>query len=157
MAKLRDDDARYIKYLLYEQKNQCAKIAKIEDELEEMLPSHSSSLVKFSHDDGQVGISEPEKWTIIRNESVRAKELYSELRKRKRQKEAVSRAMERMDETESQIIFLRYHDEQSHNRVAKAVFMWSENKRNPSNTYWRTHERILNKVARAVLVERWPL
>ncbi len=154
-AKLRDDDARYIKYLLYEQRHQDAKIRELEEELDEMLPSCSSSIVRFSHDEGQAEDSQPEKWTIIRNESLRAKELYSELRKRRRQKEAVTRAVECMDKTESQIVILRYYNEQSHNQVARALHMWSGKKRNPSNTYWRTHERILRKVAQAVMVERW--
>ncbi len=152
MTKLRDDDARYIKYLLYEQKHQDAKIAEIEEELEEMLPSATASIVRFGHDLCQAEDSQPEKWTIIRNESVRAKELYSELRKRKRQKEAVSRAMECMDEQESQIVFLRYHNEQSHNQVAKGVHMWDKHEKGPSRGYWRAQERILKKVARAVLI-----
>ena len=155
IQKLRDDDARYIKYLLYEQQHQDAKIRELEEELDEMLPAYSSSVVRFSHDEGLREDSQPEKWAIIRNESVRAKELYAELRKRKRQKEAITRAMEVMDHAESQIILLRYYEQKPHNHVAKGVHMWSNRKRNPSNTYWRTHEKILKKVAQVVLIERW--
>jgi len=81
--KLRDSDFRYVEKLLYDQKTHDAQIALLEEELEEMLPAFSSSIVKFSHDEGMVGDSQPEEWAIIRNESVRAKELHGEIRRRK--------------------------------------------------------------------------
>jgi len=150
--KLRTQEIRYIEALLYNQKSHDSIIAELEAELEEMLPAFSSSIVKFSHNDGMVETSQPEEWTIIRNESVRAKELYSEIRRRKRAKAAISEALQCMTEEECRFVFLRYQQEHSHKQCARALSMWSKKKQGPSNTYWRTRRRVLEKVGRFVLI-----
>ena len=150
--QLRDGDIRYVEALLYQQKTHDGIIAAAQAEIDEMLPAYSTSVVKFSHDEGMVGDSQPEKWAIIRNESVRAKELHGEIRKRRRQKEAISAAIETLNDVEAQLVFMRYHLEKSHKQCAKALQMWSDSRRDPSQTYWRTRKKVLEKVARFVLM-----
>jgi len=150
-VKLRDGDFKFIEKLLYDQKTHDAQIALLQAEIEEMLPAYSSSVVKFNHNDGMKEDSQPEEWAIIRCESVRAKEIHSEIKRRRRHKEAISAAMECMTEEESQLIFLRYAQEQSHNHCAKALHLWDRKEKNPSRTYWRLRRKVLEKVARFVL------
>ena len=152
LDKLRPNDYRYVERLLYDQKTHDAQITLLEEELEEMLPAFSSSIVKFSHDEGMVGDSQPEEWAIIRNESVRAKELHGEIRRRKREKTAVSEALQCMTEEECQFVFLRYQQEHSHSQCARALGLWDKKRHGPSNTYWRMRRRILEKVGRFVLI-----
>ena len=150
--KLRDSDFRYIEKLLYDQKTHDEMIEQLEQELEDMLPAYSKSVIKFSHDKPHKQTSQPEDYAIERNESIRAIEIKEEINKRKRQKSAVSEATKYMDETENQIIYLRYQCEKPHSHVARKVGMWDFKEKGPSRTYWRTRRRILEKVARFVLV-----
>jgi len=152
LDKLRPNDYRYVERLLYDQKTHDTQIALLEEELEEMLPAFSSSVVKFSHDEGMVGDSQPEEWTIIRNESVRAKELHGEIRRRKREKAAVSEALQCMTEEECQFVFLRYQQEKSHSQCARGLHLWDSKEKGPSRTYWRMRRKILEKVAKFVLI-----
>ena len=151
-TRLRQNEVLYIERILRDQKTHDAIIAELQAELDEMVPSCPGSILRFSHDLPQKKDSQPEEWTIIRNESVRAKELHSEIRRRKRQKDAVSLSMQSMTPEESQYIFLRYHEEQSHSRCAHALHMWNKGRHAPSRTYWSTRQRVLLKVARFVLI-----
>ena len=149
--QMRDNDYRYVEKLLYEQKTHDSIIAELDAELEEMMPAYSSSVVKFNHDEGMVGGSQPEEWAIIRNESVRAKEVHGEIRRRRRAKAAISEAMQSLNETESQFVFLRYQQENSHSHCSRALGLWDKKRHGPSNTYWRMRKRLLGKIGRFVL------
>ncbi len=106
---MHDGDFRFVEKLLYQQKTHDTAIAGLEAELEEMLPAYSSSIVRFSHDKHNCQNSQPEAWAIKRTESVRAKEIYSEIKRRRRRQEAIAAAMESLDDLEARLVFLKYH------------------------------------------------
>lgn len=112
--KLLRSDYRWVEKLLYMQKTHKAAIAELEAEMEDMMPSASASIVTFDHNTKNVrGDSQPEKWAVKRSESMRAKEIHGEIRKRKRHQKAISEAMECLDDLESRLVFLKYHLEKS--------------------------------------------
>ena len=108
-----DDGFRKTEALLYIQKTHPTAIAELEAELEDMMPDYSSSFVKFSHDKPHTKNSEPEEWTIKRNESPRAKDIHRELSRRRRHQKAISEAMKCLDDLENQLVFLKYNLEKS--------------------------------------------
>ena len=147
---LRDADFRFVEKLLYQQKTHDTAIAELMAELDEMMPNCSTSVVRFSHDKPHRKNSEPEEWTIRRSESVRGKYLQDEIRKRKRHQKAISEAMLCLDDLESRLVFLRYHEEKTHGYCARSLNLWDGKEHVPLRTYWRMRSRVLEKVARFV-------
>ncbi len=108
MSKLMDSDFRWVEKLLYMQKTHETAIRELEAELEDMLPSCSTSVVRFSHDKPHQRASQPEAGAILLNDSLRAREIHEEIRRRKRHKVAVSAARESLSDIENQFIWLFY-------------------------------------------------
>ena len=106
--KLMDSDFRWVEKLLYQQKTHNTAIAELEAELEDMLPSCSTSIVRFSHDKPHRLNSQPEAGAIKLNDSMRAKEIHGEIRRRKRHKVAISAARESLTDEENQFVWLFY-------------------------------------------------
>ena len=144
-------DFRFCERLLYQQKTHETAIRELEAELsellEDLLPSSTASFVDMSESKGEM-ISQPERWTIKRDENLRVKDLRYEIAKRKRHRAAISEAMRYFDETESQLVFLRYNEEKPHNYCAMKLNLWDRKEHVPLSTYWRTRKRVLEKVAK---------
>ena len=145
-VKLRDGDFKFIERLLYDQKRHDSVIAELEAELDDMLPDYSKSLVRFSHNPKNRESSEPEEWTIIRNESLRAKEIIGELRRRKRHRQAVSKAMESLDDLESQLVFLKYHLEKSSRDCWRSMGL-------QKSRWYEMRKEVVHKVAKFLVPE----
>lgn len=144
-------DFRFCERLLYQQKTHETAIRELEAELsellEDLLPSSTASFVDMSESKGEM-ISQPERWTIKRDENLRVKDLRYEIQKRKRHKAAISEAMRYLDETESQFVFLRYNEEKPHNYCAMKLNLWDRKEHVPLRTYWRLRTKMLEKVAK---------
>lgn len=144
-------DFRFCERLLYQQKTHETAIRELEAELsellEDLLPSSTASFVDMSESKGEM-ISQPERWTIKRDENLRVKDLRYEIAKRKRHRAAISEVMRYFDETESQLVFLRYNEEKPHNYCAMKLNLWDRKEHVPLSTYWRTRKRVLEKVAK---------
>lgn len=153
---LTDGDIRYIERILYDQHSQDTAIAAMEAEIEEAMASmteiKSTSYVDMSRSrgTGDDTCTQPESWAIQRTENLRVKYLQGKIAEKKRHREAVSRAMESMNENEARLVCLRYHNHKPHNYIAKQLDMWSYGDRDPTSSYWRTRKRVLVKVARYV-------
>ena len=102
---------RYIEALLYAQKTHDTAIADLEAQLaevlEDLLPGGSGSYVDMTAAKGDTD-SQPEAWTIKREENLRVRELRTEIAKRKRRKAAVSAARQSLSDEENQFVWLFY-------------------------------------------------
>jgi hypothetical protein len=151
--KLSYNDFRFVESLLYDQKTHDTAIAELEAELTELLdnllPSSTASFVDMSESKGEA-ISQPERWAIKRDENLRVKYLRGRIAERKRHKRAISEAMRYLDETECQLVFLRYNEGKPHNYCSKKLNMWDNKEWVPLRAYWRMRKRVLGKVAKFV-------
>ena len=104
-------DFRYIEALLYAQKTHDTAIAELEAQLlevlDELLPGGSGSYVDMTAAKGETD-SQPEAWTIKRDENFKVKELRTEIAKRKRRRAAVSAARQSLSDDENQFVWLFY-------------------------------------------------
>ena len=104
-------DFRYIEALLYAQKTHDTAIAELEAQLAEvlddLLPGSSGSYVDMTAAKCEAD-SQPEAWTIRRDENIRVKELRTEIAKRKRRRAAVSAARQSLSDDENQFVWLFY-------------------------------------------------
>lgn len=109
--KLTGGNFRYVEALLYSQKTHDSAIAELEAELEQLLedllPSATASYVDMSEPKGEAD-SQPEKWTIKREENVRVKHLRGRIKERKRHKAAISAARQSLSDEENQFVWLFY-------------------------------------------------
>ena len=109
--KLTRGNFRYIEALLYAQKTHDTAIADLEEQLlevlDELLPGGSGSYVDMTAAKGEAD-SQPEAWTIRRDENIRVKEIRAEIAKRKRRKAAVSAARQSLSDDENQFVWLFY-------------------------------------------------
>ena len=141
---------RYIEDLLRMQKTHDSAIAELEAELaellEDLLPGGTGSFVDMTASKGETD-SQPEAWTIKRDENLRVRDLRQDITRRKRHKAAVSEAMRYLDEADSQLVMLRYNLEKPHSYVAKKLNLWDRKEHVPLSTYWRTRRRVIEKVA----------
>ena len=103
---------RYIEALLYAQKTHDTAVAELEAELsevlEDLLPGGTSSFVDMTEAKGGETDSQPEAWTIKREENLRVKEIRAEIAKRKRRRAAVSAARQSLSDEENQFVRLFY-------------------------------------------------
>ena len=111
--KLPSADYRFIERLLYQQKTHDTAIAELEAELDDMLPSSTSSFVTFGHNQKNPELTEPERIVDKRLYSVRGKYLQEEITRRKRHQKAISEAMQALNDTEAQLVFLYYNLEKT--------------------------------------------
>ena len=113
VEELTKPDFRWVEKLLYQQKSHKSAIAELEAELEDMMPDYSTSIVKFSHDKPHRRDSQPEAGVIKRNESLRAKEIHDELKRRQRHQKAIDEARESLTDEEDLFVRLFYDLEKS--------------------------------------------
>ena len=111
--KIPKSDYRFVEKLLYQQKTHDTAIAELEAELDDMLPSSTSSFVVFDHNPKGSELTEPERIVDKRLYSVRGKYLQEEIARRKRHKKAISEAMKALSDTEAQLVFLFYNLEKT--------------------------------------------
>ena len=78
-----------------------------------MLPSSTSSFVTFDHNQKNPELTEPERIVDKRLYSVRGKYLQEEITRRKRHQKAISEAMQALNDTEAQLVFLYYNLEKT--------------------------------------------
>ena len=109
--KLTRGNFRYVEALLYAQKTHDTAIAELEAQLlevlDELLPGGSGSYVDMTAAKGDTD-SQPESWTIKRDENLRVRELRTEIAKRKRRRAAVSAARQSLSDEENQFVWLFY-------------------------------------------------
>ena len=109
--KLTRGNFRYVEALLYAQKTHDTAIAELEAQLlevlDELLPGGSGSYVDMTAAKGDTD-SQPENWTIKRDENLRVRELRTEIAKRKRRRAAVSAARQSLSDEENQFVWLFY-------------------------------------------------
>ena len=139
--KLIKNDFRFVEKLLYQQKTHDSAIAEMEAELEEMVPDYSSSIIEYSHDKPHRRDSEPERWTIIRNESIRGKYLHGRIAERKRHKKAITEAKKALDDLENQLVYLKYDLEKSSRDCWLTMGL-------QKSRFYEMREEIVVKVAR---------
>ena len=111
--KIPKSDYRFVEKLLYQQKTHDTAIAELEAELDDMLPSSTSSFVVFDHNQKNPELTEPERTAERRLHSVRGKYLQEEIARRRRHKKAISEAMKALSDTEAQLVFLYYNLEKT--------------------------------------------
>ena len=111
--KIPRNDYGFTERLLYQQKTHDTVIAELQAELDEMLPSSTSSYVTFDHNQKNPELTEPERIVDKRLYSVRGKYLQEEIARRKRHKRAISEAMKALSDTEAQLVFLYYNLEKT--------------------------------------------
>ena len=113
LEKIPRNDYGFTERLLYQQKTHDTVIAELEAELDDMLPSSTSSYVTFDHNQKNPELTEPERIVDKRLYSVRGKYLQEEIARRKRHKKAISEAMKALSDTEAQLVFLYYNLEKT--------------------------------------------
>jgi len=151
--QVQKNNFRFVEKLLYEYKTYDTSIAELQAQLDEMMPAYTSSVLKFSHDLPHRIESQPEKWAIKRVESIRGQYLQGRIAEMKRHKEAIFKAKQCLDETESQLVFLKYELEKPHNQVARSLNMWDYKRHRPTRAYWNMRERTVKKIIRFLGLE----
>lgn len=111
--KIPKSDYRFVERLLYQQKTHDTAIKELQAELDEMLPSASSSIVTFDHNQKNPQLTQPERIAEKRLHSVRGKYLQEEIARRKRHKKAIDEALNALSDTENQLVWLYYHLEKT--------------------------------------------
>ncbi|HZK25052.1 MAG TPA: hypothetical protein VFC74_06660 [Oscillospiraceae bacterium] len=111
--KIPRSDYRFVERLLYQQKTHDTVIAELKAELDEMIPSSTSSYVTFDHNKKNPELTQPERIADKRLYSVRGKYLQEEIARRKRHQAAITEAMNALNDTESQLVWLYYHLEKT--------------------------------------------
>lgn len=112
-GKLRDSDFKFIEKLLYDQKTHDTSIAELQAQLDDLIPSASSSVVVFDHNPHNPELTHPERVAERRLYSVRGKYLHEEISRRRRHQRAIHEAMKALNDTENQIVWLYYHLEKT--------------------------------------------
>ena len=139
--KLADGDFRFVERLLYDQKTHDTAIAELKSEMDDMVPSATSSVVQFSADKQAAELTQPENAVEKRLHSIRGKYIQEEIAQRQRHQKAISEAMKALDDIESQLVWLFYHLEKS--ARASARVMGYEKSR-----WYEMRKNVVFKVAR---------
>ncbi len=109
---LNPNDFKLIEKLLYDYPYYNEMIARQTKELDQLLedltPNASSSIVTLSYTKGYRAGSEPERWTIKRDEHPRARQLRRELDRNQLHKVTIENSMMRLNKDERQFIELHY-------------------------------------------------
>ena len=115
-GKLPSHIYRKVEGVLYSYKYLSSNIKIKENELEEMIPSLSTSVVTIVGKTKDKRDSQQERWLQL--EDKRAMRLYREIQRMKVQKYAVDEALRWLDERDRKIFELKYMQEQQHGDVA---------------------------------------
>jgi len=144
--KLQKNDFRFVEKLLYDQKTHDTAIAELEAEmaeiLENLLPGGSGSYVDMSEPKGQTD-SQPEVWTIKRDENLRVRYLRGRIAERKRHKAAIAEARESLDDLENQLVWLKYDLEKTARDCWRSMGL-------QKSRFYEIREEIVTKVARFI-------
>ena len=139
--KIPRNDYGFTEKLLYQQKTHDTAIAELEAELDDMLPSSTSSFVTFDHNQKNPELTEPERIVDKRLYSVRGKYLQEEIARRKRHKKAITEAMLCLDDLEARLVFLKYHLEKSSRDCWRSMGL-------QKSRWYETKDEVVYKVAR---------
>ena len=141
--RLTANDFRFVEKLLYEYKSYDSAIRALEEELDDMMPSASASVVSFDHNTANLHpeFTQPEKWAIKRNESLRGKQLHSRVREKRRHRDAIKRAREMLSDTENQLVWLKYDLEKRPRECWQAM-------RYEKSRWYEIREQVVYKVAK---------
>ncbi|UNC91683.1 hypothetical protein [Candidatus Contubernalis alkaliaceticus] len=138
--KLCEADFRFIEKLLYEYKTYDTAIEQMEAELAEMYPSGPGSVLDLTNIQGHSDSSEPERWTIKRNESLRAKFLLGRIQEKKRHRKAMARARETLSDEENNLIWLKYDLRKQNPEVWRTMNV-------SESTFYRLRKQVVTRVA----------
>ncbi len=142
--KLCDADFRFAEKLLYEYVTHDTAIAELQAELDSMIPDYSRSVVKFDHNTKNThGESEPEKWAIKRNESIRGKYLQNRIAERKRHQKAIREARQSLNDTESQLVWLFYDLRKTARESWRTMHI-------EKSRFYEMRQEVVNKVAQFI-------
>lgn len=143
--KLHKNDFRFVEKLLYDQKTHDTAIAELEAEvaeiLENLLPGGTGSFVDMSTAKGQPEFTQPEVWTIKRDENLRVRYLKGRIAERKRHQAAIRAARESLDDLENQLVRLKYDLEKSARDCWRSMGL-------QKSRWYEIREEVVHKVAR---------
>ena len=110
--------------------------------LENMFPNASASYVDMSEPKGETD-SQPEAWTIKRDENLRVRYLRGRIAERKRHKAAIAAARESLDDLENQLVWLKYDLEKTARDCWRSMGL-------QKSRFYEIREEIVTKVARFI-------
>lgn len=143
--KLHKNDFRFVEKLLYDQKTHDTAIAELEAEvaeiLENLLPGGTGSFVDMSTAKGQPEFTQPEVWTIKRDENLRVRYLKGRIAERKRHQAAIRAARESLDDLENQLVRLKYDLGKSARDCWRSMGL-------QKSRWYEIREEVVHKVAR---------
>ena len=144
--KIGKHDFRFVEKLLYDYKTHDTAIKEMEAEmqgiLENMFPNASASYVDMSEPKGETD-SQPEAWTIKRDENLRVRYLRGRIAERKRHKAAIAEARESLDDLENQLVWLKYDLEKTARDCWRSMGL-------QKSRFYEIREEIVTKVARFI-------
>lgn len=144
MTKRRQRYYRQVEDLLYDYKYLDQAIATLEAELEAIMPQTSTSVVKLGQGSTKTPFdtSPTERYGIRRAES----RLRVKLMEKRRHKEAIKGARERLTDEENTFVWLRYDKEKTHDEIMQAF----EDQGQPCSRaqYFRFRKDVIGKIAR---------
>jgi len=140
MNKLTPSDYRFVERMLYIQKTQKTAIAELEAELDDLIRPCSASILENSPCSSDKE-GHTEKSVMNRMDTVKGKSLQSQLTDRRRQKKAIDEAIDKLDDTEAQLVWLRYDLEKSYRECMQ--IMGYEKSR-----FYELKNRVVLKVGR---------
>lgn len=144
--KIGKHDFRFVEKLLYDYKTHDTAIKEMEAEmqgiLENMFPNASASYVDMSEPKGETD-SQPEAWTIKRDENLRVRYLRGRIAERKRHKAAIAAARESLDDLENQLVWLKYDLEKTARDCWRSMGL-------QKSRFYEIREEIVTKVARFI-------
>lgn len=130
---------RQVETMLYDYKYLDQAIATLEAELEAIMPQTSTSVVKVGQGSTKTPFdtSPTERYGIRRAES----RLRVKLLEKRRHKEAIKGARERLSDEENTFVWLRYDHEKPHQEIWEEMHMERRN-------YYRFRRRVIEKLAK---------
>jgi DNA-directed RNA polymerase specialized sigma subunit len=144
--KLYKNDFRFVEKLLYDYKTHDTAIAETEAEIQKILsnlyPSATASFVNLAEPKGEMD-SQPEAWTIKRDENLRIKYLRGRIAERKRHQKAIKEARESLDDLENQLVRLFYDLDKTARDCCRTIGL-------QKSRFYEIREKIVHKVAKFI-------
>jgi hypothetical protein len=145
--KLHKNDFRFVEKLLYDYKTHDTAIAELEAEmaeiLENLLPGGTGSFVDMTTAKGQPEFTQPEAWTLKRDENLRMRYLKGRIAERKRHQAAIRAARESLDDLENKLVWLKYDLGKSARDCWRSMGL-------QKSRWYEIREEIVIKVARFI-------
>ena len=144
--KLHKNDFRFVERLLYDQKTHDTAIAEMEAEVQEILsnlfPSATASFVNLAEPKGET-VSQPEAWTVKRDENLRVRYLRGRIAERKRHQAAIRAARESLNDVENQLVWLKYDLGKSARDCWRSMGL-------QKSRFYEMREEVVRKVAKFI-------